>query len=305
MKHFTLLIFFVLICFSLAGQDLVITTSGDSIECRISQVRAEHIIFIQMVNGRYEGKMMELVDVADYQYNYLQKTVTAEEKANTRAGKIAATSNTPNPIPIYYKRSRVGLSGGFSYQLADKNDDLSQSERDYEQNLKRGYHFAIDIAGFVKPQVGIGVKASLFKSKNQTQIIIYSNSPFVPPISTAVRDNISIFYIGPAIYIRNPDRSTLRNNLLIDFSLGYLHLNNDGFFQQRIVMTGYSAGFTGGLAYEISLSDEIHFFIRSSLMLGVLGDVKVQTGGMTYNVKLDSKEKISLSRIDLSFGLSF
>ena len=143
MKH---LIFFIfLLSSSIAyGQnpDLIVTTGGDSLKCKIVEVNASEIQF------RFDtGSIISIPrnEVASHQYNYIPANPTNRE---TPAGAPKEKKKTAAANPPFYVALTAGASTFGSYSMG---------------KIEKGGPgvFGADVAYFFLPYLGAGLKVNV------------------------------------------------------------------------------------------------------------------------------------------------
>ena len=71
------------------------------------------------------------------------------------------------------QKLRFGVYGGASYLLGKLPENINPSMEQYLKRLKTGHHIGCDFAYFFKSNVGVGVKYSLFNTRNKMGEIYY------------------------------------------------------------------------------------------------------------------------------------
>ena len=278
-------LFLTLISFS---QDLIVTGSGDSINCVITKVKKDYIYFTFSHNGDIRNTLLPVSDVPSFQKGYFETPEVPPEKIKNN---------------INYQRIRIALNGGFGYQTAKIGDNVPNDFRDYVKKLKSGITFGGDITYYFSETMGAGVKYSLFHSSNSLDNIYIENAEGERRYG-AMSDDLNISYIGPSFSTRllNHKKS---NAMISSISLGYMAYNNDKVMVDKYKMTGSTLGLSFDLGYDIKIADKISLGIQLSYTSGTLFNYKWDDGNTIETIELEAGSYEGLNRIDLSVGLRF
>jgi len=85
------------------GQDLIVTTEGDSINCKITKAEPDYIYFTFKHKGEMRNTLLSVAQVKTYTYNYY---------SNSEVPSESSVTNFP------YPRFRAAINGGWSYRTA-------------------------------------------------------------------------------------------------------------------------------------------------------------------------------------------
>ena len=187
MKH-SILLAFLFCTFAAHGQnvDLIVTTTGDSLRCKIVEVTAERIQF------RFEqGTVIPIgrSEVASYQYNFSQPAANAPAGRNAAAKPVdtkpaqrekkdqAAEKSSSGYRPFYTAFTIGGGSFGSAFEEIDGT----------------ALNFGLDFAYFFIPQLAAGLKLNFAGSQVSYEDYYESLSYY---------DFVSFY--GPALYGRFP-----------------------------------------------------------------------------------------------------
>lgn len=317
MKYALLLIFIALCSLSTFAQDLIITNAGDSIECRIHQVRADQIIFVENINGRYEGRMLELTEVSAYHYNFQEmleakkepsevKVVQTEEIERASIAKHNSIDRRfdyleieefDNGIPSAFAPSQqkswqTSLSSGYSYQLGRIENNISPELEKHLHHLKHGFNVTLDFHRLGSAYGGAGMKASYFRSRN------FSESGFLREITNILYAGIS----GIAFLSQN---EIPHQGFFIDASIGLLYARQHLHGVPEIYAEGNSVGGQIGIGVDLKIKEDMSLFIKASLFAGSVRTILIHFENHSALLHREWKDRYSLSRIDLSGGIRF
>jgi len=133
---------------ALYGQDLIVTASGDSLKCKITEVSA---VEIQFRFGQGRVISINRSEVESFQYNFNTVGKGKSSKKTSSTDKYKPVTKHKDYLPFY-----AGLSGGIR-----NFGSVSIGE----MKSKAPIFFGLDIAGFFNPNIGAGIKFNMENSK--------------------------------------------------------------------------------------------------------------------------------------------
>ena len=280
-------VFLLMICLGLNAQDLIVTTSGDSIDCQIISMTDDTVKLRMNVRGVEKRAVMPRSMVAFYSMDDEAEWI--------------------NPVKEVHKpdlpKMRISVSGGFGNLIGKVPPQIPIEFIPYMEELKSGNHFAASIAFFESKRVGIGVKYSYFNTRNQLKGI-YVIDTSGTTLFGDMEDNITIQYIGPAVAIRG----ALKNNsaqFISNISIGIVSYLDHARVIDKIKLSGSTLGFSGDLGLDFQLEGGFHLGIIAGVVFGVIQIMEVEQGGFTQTLRLDSENYNNVSRVDLGISLSY
>jgi hypothetical protein len=287
LKHIFIL-FSLLIINSIKAQDLIITKEGDSLNCKITKIKANNIYFTFKYKEEIRSTLLPIGDVKYHQYNHYQTSIVPIDKIIDNKEK--------------YPHFRVALNGGWSYRLAKLSNDIPSDFEEYSKDLKSGYNYGLDLSYYFSEHAGFGLKYSDFNSKNEIDIV--STYPDNSTQYGKMSDNISINFIGPFFSSRFLNANK-KNSLIMNIGIGYLGYNNNAVLISDYKIKGSTVGFCWDIGYDIGLSENFALGFQFSYTAGTLTEYELSDASKIQTIKLDKNNYESLSRIDLSIGLRF
>ena len=288
MKH-TLIVFFLLtFANSICSQDLIVTNEGDSINCRITNIRDNNVYFTFGSGNVKRNTMLHLSKVEDFRYNFYQISDIYEDNV-VKYNK--------------YQHFRFALSGGYSYMTAKVAEGVPADFKNYIKGLKSGYHFGGDMTYYFTESLGVGGKCFIFKSSNNIDDI-YVEKPNGTREYGKMSDDLTISFIGPIFSTRflNPNK---RSAFLMNVSIGYLGYLDNKILVNKYQIKGSTVGVGFDIGYDIGLSENFSLGFQLSFLTGSLSKYKLNDGMYIETVILEEKDYENLTRIDLSIGLRF
>lgn len=288
MKHFCFFVLLLLVQICARSQDLVVTTEGDSIDCKITRVSDEFIHFsvfdksgILLVRSR--------LPLAQVQYYEQGELFPEEDNENDKPG--IAEPNQENRIIIDEfdpATFRLAINLGYTYQFGG----YEGLPRTYQNQLKSLWHLGGEFNYFFSENIGIGAKYN--------HVFTNANEDFEPPISTAfgfsqLRDErVKFSYIALSLLYRN----FLYDDQVVNYfvSGGIVKYRTDGmgdgvpFYQE-----GDTFGAVLGVSYDFLLMES--FGIGVGVEVNIARLTEFDNNGTVINADF------SLTRVDFTLGI--
>jgi len=288
MKNIFIIALLVFISNSIYSQDLIVTNEGDSINCKITKVKADNIYFTFKYKGEIRSTLLPMTGVKIHQFDYYQNSEVPE-------GKVLGYEN--------YQHFRLAVIGGYSYLTAKVGESVPGDFKDYIKELKSGYHLGGDLTYFFTEPLGFGIKYYLFKSSNSLDNIYREDSDGNRTYGK-MSDDLTISFIGPTFSTRLLNHNK-NKAFIMNVSLGYMGYSNDKIIIDKYKMTGSTVGLSFDIGYDFALSENLSLGFHISSLTGTLFEYVWNDGGRTETIKLEKGEYESLNRIDFSIGLRF
>jgi hypothetical protein len=247
MRKKILFIFMSLYCAVSQAQDKIITTSGDTIFCRILDISANSIHYEQkQTNGSMiVGKFISAKQVREYQ--------TLTSKAGSRSF-----------ISLPKKMFRLSLTGGYAHLTssfaAEKQALLQHTTSElvdkYFNGIKNETVLGADFHVLLIDYLGVGAKYSLLTASAEfNQIRSYDNSYIPEYTPLRQKEKIYINYVGPSFFFRQRLDKKHKLTLNESISLGC------AFYREEVT------GDKKQSKYPNSLSESEHFAGNLALAL--------------------------------------
>ena len=281
-------IVFILILLMAGGiagaQDLIVTNTNDSINCKITKETNDYIYFSYRNNGELRKTLISKNDVKQFTKN--------------NPGASSDLSST-DIFQRGYSPFRLAVHGGFSNRLGKVvKSDFEQ----YLKDLKKGYNLGVDASYFISETVGFGIKFSSFGADNQLASVTMDHDGDGVMSTGPMSDDITITFVGPSYSTRFV--STKGNAFITSLALGYLgYMDHAKLFDYAFDLKGGTLGIAFDIGYDIKLSDRLSLGAQCSLFRGTLTSITQDYGSYSRKVDLDEDEYEGLSRLDFSVGL--
>jgi hypothetical protein len=261
---------------AVSAQDLVVTTEGDSLNCKITKIKGGYVYFAFSHQNEVRNTLLPQTQVKYHQYNY-----------------YAAPEVLPFQIAGYqpeFQHWRLAFNAGWSRRLAPLPDGLTSQQKEYAGKLKNGFNISADAGYFFTEMFGVGLKYDLFKTSNS---------------SSVGEDNISITFVGPAFAMRFYNRSKT-NSWYMDLELGYMGYKDQGKkLGNPVTFKGSTFGAVWNIGYDFAISGNWAAGIQLSFLSGMLTECELTENGVTRKIELEKDEYEGLGRMNISIGLRY
>jgi hypothetical protein len=288
------LFLFAIILFSIAGnlqsQDLIVTNSGDSLNCKISKVTKDYVYFAFKHNSEIRKTLLPVDQVIAQEKDYFSVSELPENYAQKSD----------------FQRFRFAIDGGWQYRLAKMADGMDPEWKDHYRKMRSGFHGDLQAACFFTENSGV----ELMYSQQ-----LFSNSPGEGTwlsedgsvIASGVADEkIRFDYLGVNYIVRLFD-SKKKNCFLMTVGLGYLGYSDKVFIKSEQInkITAGTLGTNIGFGYDIGISNNFSLGLKLSFTGGSFKSYRQTIRGVTTKVTMAGDTSENLSTIRLSVGLRF
>lgn len=286
---FLILILFFAATETASSQDLIVLGRGDSLNCRITTVKKGYIYFTCKYESKTRNITLPVERIKSYKENFFTKTEVPFTKHK----------NTVN-----YQKLRIGAGGGWSHMTSELGVKIRSDLRQYIKDLKSGHHFHGDMAFFFSENIGLGMKYSMFHTRNELDNIYAIDQVTGQVKMGKLKDDIRIHYIGPSFCTRIA--SVYKNTYFFsDFSPGYLSYKNHATKVDNFSLTAKTLGFLINSGVDFAIDRTYAIELSLSYVIGVLNQYKFHHRKQTDVIKFDRKNLENISRIDFSIGLKW
>ena len=275
---------------ALAGQDLIVTIQGDSLDCKVTRIRRNIFYF----TFRDQGNVLSTFLPGD-QIQYYQ------------------TDFYPPPDSIvkdkgYKTDFRIAVNLGWNYRLANPPDGLPLRTQQHISYMKSGFHVGLDFTQYTSEHIGQGIKTSFIKPGNSDVYIRHDTTRVIGADSLFIVDgrsdgNASLLFIGPMLSYRLTGKQG--NALVVNFGAGYLGYRNEVEYDQSYKVLGRTWGFFTDVSYDLELTENLYLGIQVSLMGAKMKNPRLDNGLKSETIWLEKSHYDGLSRVDLSVGIRY
>jgi hypothetical protein len=259
-----------------SAQDLIVTTDGEEINCKITQIKGDYVYFNYYYQNELRRTLIHKTDVDFYEYNYF----------NDSAVQYNQTDNYKPDFPRWW----ISVNSGVGIRTNPLYDDFNDFEKQFYNNLKYGLNIGLNINYYFNKLLGVGLKSDLFRSSNAI---------------TDFKENDIIGFVGPSFNMRVFDR-TYTHCFFWDYSIGYMgyHVKrqSSGEFDK---MTGGTLGLAWEIGYDVAFSRKWSTGIQLSYFSGALKKVNHTYNGVTNTIELEKDNYEGLNRLNISIAIRF
>lgn len=283
----SILLFLLISSLSVTAQDLIVTLEGDSINCRITKIKQNHIFFTYLADSKPVNTLLSMEKVSYYEPDFYEESIQLAD------------------VKSYLKRPSLilDINGGYSYRVARIDPSADAFTRDYYEGLKSGLNYGAGLTYYFSETLGAGIKysSSLYTNSVSNVTVTFNNGMIK---YGEVSDDITITFIGPSILTRyypgnNDDCMTM------GASFGYMSYNDDGLVVDPIRITGNTLGMGLDFGYDFSIGPSASLGLRLSFLSGVLREVEIQEDGETRVMRFEEGSYESLQHLDFGIVLTY
>jgi hypothetical protein len=226
----------------LFAQDLIVKNDGDSIFCKINTIAPLYLTYAYTNQHKTIKKTIPLKEVKVYLLNAF--------KADS-AGLAAA-----NPATDKHLSSGFFLSGGYGLGMLNgpQPQNLPPALDDYLNELRSGKAFHANVGYFPKKTIGIGVHFSRFRTTNEENIILVTNSQGT--MLSKLSDDIRIRYTALCLQAKLGEVTQVFS-LNSSFGVGYSSYYNEAFLIEPFIIKSASLGTHAYLWLEVNFNTHI------------------------------------------------
>lgn len=199
-----------------------------------------------------------------------------------------------------YPTFRFSAQGGWSIQLAPIDSDLSETQSEYEEGLRTGWHFSAGLDIYFHKYLGFGLGYTYFNTHNRMTGHQVTNPANGQIITGALVDNISVDCLDIRLIGRYPFKQN-RYIAYVHIGMGQIWYVDKQFFAgANYQITGETFSGNCGIGIDFRFDKSIAIGIQSNLIFGHLKELKVEDVNVPSEIVEESR---SVSRFDLSIGL--
>lgn len=310
MNRFVTLSIFLFLIFSLKAQDRIISTTHDTISCRIVSIDHERILYeVIGKNGSATGKFINLSQVAIY----------TRSTPTTNYSKLHPQRNKrPINVPehAWNLRLNVGLS---TMPWCWENVQADNTMQDYYNHLNMGYHINTSVIRMITNNLGLGIDASLFNSS--------FNGNIQSPINTSIYATVSekfnqyVYFVGPSVlFQQNMDvkrkitvsESVTAGSFFLRFEdrNSYPIVDPSGYTDYTVntLLTSISFAAKIGLTIDYRLTQNVSVGLGGGLTYGLFKKANLEIRNPNNSLSFKNQElsqPLDMSRIDYSFVVRY
>ncbi|MCL2072972.1 MAG: hypothetical protein FWH18_03560 [Marinilabiliaceae bacterium] len=279
-----------LIINNLQAQDLIVTNSGDSLNCKITKITKDYVYFTFKHNEEIRNTLLPTNQISEQQKEYFLESEL--------------------PVKYTYKAKfphfRVAVDGGWQYRTAKLVEGIDPTLQNHYIKMKSGFHYDLHAAFFFIESLGVEV---MFSQQLFGNSLGYGSLTDIDGylIGEGVfNEKMSFNYIG-ANFLCRLFNSTKKNNWLFSVGFGYMGYNDRLLFDnvERLKVTAVTFGTYMAVGYDIGISDNFGIGLKISTISGFFSNYTQTRDGITTNETMPENTFEGLGTVKLSIGLRF
>lgn len=318
MKKILLISILSILCLNSYSQSFIITTSGDTFDCKITKVSEKYLYFDYSVGSQIRSTLIARSKVASFgEVNKSQVKDGDSTSSNTQTKYVESVSGEEyeQAKKIFLpKIERLTIESGYCLYTAPLPEGLSSEYRAHFRKLINAQYLGIGLDFFGQDKgLGIGMAyRNCFSKAESTFEVPYTNlNPFTGQVTrgtTTVKQNDKV--ITHSILLSFKQRTLLDESgsiLYVGLNAGLGILNQDVSFSgpNNAALISSLQGFGPALGVEIgwdiSLSELVKLNFNTSYLLNRI--TRITGGGQSFSVGLD--EANNNDTFKLGLGLAF
>lgn len=310
MNRFVVLTLFLFQIFSLKAQDKIITTTHDTILCRIVSMDNERILYeVKDKKGLINGKFINLSQVETYMRSSpTMKNSNQQPQRRTRPVSV--------PEHVWNLRLNIGKSNMPWYW---DNAQSVNTTQDYYKRLKTGYHINTSAIRMITNNAGIGLDysfmSSSFNGNVQSQ---YETSSYV---TSSEKFNQYVHFLGPSFLFQQHIDAKRKFTVSESVSAGahflriedqntYPIVNQSGYTENKVntLLTALSMAAKVGITTEYRVSENVSVGLGGGFTFGSFTKANLEMRELNNSISLKNQKlsnAINMSRIDYSFVVRY
>ncbi len=275
------------------GQDKIITSTGDTIHCKIHRETAGTIFFTQSDGVVQSRSQISKNDVQSWQVN---KT--------TYRGFSGISTEDPG------EKWRISIAGGVGYRIAStkesKNNMLSMgfssSEVDsYFRQIKTGVKASGQIHYMFWQNYGLGIDYQFHTSSGNLYGTVDSGDTYTM-LYGKFSDDIYTNFVGLSLYMQQWISPKFKFIGVISSGLTLFREESVAIYSPML-LTGKAYGGNTELGLEYFIGKKMAVSLSAGLFQSTISRITVNNGTSTQEIDLPKEQREGLSRVDMNAGL--
>lgn len=274
----------------LKAQDLILTTSGDSIRCTIHNVGPHRLYFMVRDNGHVRRENIGLEQVAMYKREGYYPVIRGKDAVDVGA----------RPTGRGKGRWMMTFAGGFSRRIAEIPDDLDAEFRDHLEAQLNGLHLMAALHYSIREEVALGiVYDGFFNAKHSMGITARTLDGTM--VTGTFAEDARLRWIPFTLLYRpvSPSKTSFVGWL----GVGPVFYTNHATIINKVTITGTTAAYGGSIGVDHRLSKLLSLGVHLTCMKGSINRFEVDFGSTKATVHLPENVSESVNRLDLGLVL--
>lgn len=279
-----ILILSILFSNHLFAQDLIVTTTNDSINCKVGQQQGSFTLYKINTPEGIQSRAINNNSILKVQYNFY-----------TSNNKIV-------PAPKKYI-NETSFNAGIGYTMLFKLFDVDDIYfKDYYNDLSNGINLHAEIQRSFNPKLGLSLRYDYFKSsaeKNNYTFVSQSQN-----ITADIHEEVTIHTLSPGLYYKIP--------LVEDMKIKLFGSYDHNFYDDAVKINsttldvfGNKSGLSLGIAYEKAINKNIDVSLQIKYRASKLNKITYVNGsGNKTEIELYGFDRLNINRLTLGLNIS-
>lgn len=274
-----------------AAQDLLVTTSNDSLNCRILKQRSGYVQFeyVNPASNRRQKTILPETQIESIIRNYYKESAVKSKEV---------TDNN-------YSKIRLNANVGYGYKLGISSAS-SEEEIAYEKDIRNGYRFGGEFDVFFNSKNGIGFKFSQFNSKADVNVEVSFDENSDSTETYAASEKLMIAQYS--VLWRHRWLSQQSNNSFnLGLGLGVVRYKDQLTFLDLVLYEeAFSVALELELSYDVGISEKLALTFGVDMGTGYFEKSTINyPDGSSESITYPEGKGVSTGRLSLWIGLTF
>jgi hypothetical protein len=280
------------------AQNVLITATGDTVNCKIHSIDDGYITFSLEGNPR-DRRKIAINQVSSYTDDYNRRIILAQDPAQTDPYAYRPPFKRRNAS----KGFMLDAGAAYFHRFAPVPTNVPEEIQEYIRKLKSGFVLKFDGSYFFGRFFGLGLKYSWARAQNEMDDVYFrlNNGSLV---RGRISDKINIHTIALHATSRIGPRSG-KFYFLPGISLGYTEYFNNSVALDPLTIRSSTFSFAVNLGMDIRLVDRLYLAVGLDVITGAMSYVEVEQYNETQRIDLDGENRESLGRIDIWGGFRY
>lgn len=293
------------------SQDLVVTSDGDSIFCKINIIK-NNVFHLEVTKeGSLIKKEIHANEVKSYVFDYfiIPPKIDVDFPIFDNDAIQESSERELHSDLIKQERFksnfRISLDAGFARRLVSLSPQIPPDFHDFYNSMKNAIVLNGEISYFFRELNGIGVKGNSFISSGTIDVLVKNSDnsyEFGELSNKIVIHTISPFYTSRILTKR-------MNCFIIDFGIGYMKLIDNAeirtsTFTNTFKAEGRTLGLFWSAGYDLFITNRLALGIKASFLSASVSKLRITENNQIRTIQLPFDERESLRRGEVLLGIS-
>jgi hypothetical protein len=304
------------------GQDKIITTHNDTVECRIVSISSTHINYEQTADGYTVGKFIPVSEVREYYTNATRQSAQYARRTDRvqYSRQRSSTFFKPWQMEARFGGSYLTASTIIAENNLSKNGIPSATVHDFYQKLRHGVHLGVNVRRLFdvfdgRVNIGIGLKYRLSSFSSRLDVMLPQSNVYY---KFAVDENVYLNFWGVSYFVQHWLGQGQRFKLTYEIAWGYAYMRDELRFDEGQAVIPYDNDVLSNILSQgnaLGSDVEVMFSYRHSKWLSVnvgagyfatvFKRLTISDKYSVKSIKLDRDRYENASHLNYSAGIQF